>query len=171
MQFRKFAKTLSFCSVILASVGFGGIASADVYQEFIYPGNECRPVDGSRWSSVSSYYNRLKNNGGSGLNVVCPVVRHYTQTREGPNLFAVTVDKPTNDPWKRLNCTLYVMDGNGNIVDYVTVGTSSAGKQYLSKAESLNADRFSGEYTVYCSLPAGASIYNYKVHEYSDIEN
>jgi len=168
MQFRKLTKTLGLCSVIVASTGFAGMASAAVYQEYIYSGNGCRPMDGNRWSDFTSSYNTIRNNGSVDVSVMCPVVRHHIKTSVGPRSFAVQVN---NLRAERLSCTLYTLNGVGGAIDAATVTTYSAGSQYLHVNRSLRAGRYSGEYTVFCNLPAGASIYNYKVQEYSDIEN
>lgn len=167
MKFGKMSVALGLCLVAATSTSLAKLDPPE-YQEFIYSGNNCKPINGNESGDFSYYFNRIYNNASAVRYVVCPVVRHYTRTTLGPNTFAVQLDNPGTT---NMSCTLYAMNGTGSAMDSTTVSTSLSGSRYLTSTKSLRANRYAGEYVVYCGMPAGASIYNYKVHEYSDIEN
>lgn len=135
----------------------------EIYEENIYSGTGCKPAYGSRWDDFELNISEIHNISGEIKAVVCPVVRHYPEQGRHPLGFAVGIYNPGID---YLGCTLYVQDGEGNIVSSNSVSTRISGNHYLLNPDRSAATRHNGATVLYCSLPAGGKILNYRIHEF-----
>lgn len=129
----------------------------------LYAGNQCRAVYGKQAGELDASFNALVNRATATREIVCPVVRHHPEREYGVLAFYVQVN---NARANRLTCSFYVLDGLGNPVAGHSVFTTAIGSQFLKPSRyGYPARKYSGEYTLYCQLPPGSSILNYRVTE------
>lgn len=159
-------KSLLHTSLSLLALGIGDAAALTYVpkeDDTIYAGNQCRAVYGQQAGDLDAAFNALVNRSGGTREIVCPVIRHYPEKDYGVLAFYVQVD---NAQASRLTCSFYVLDGVGNPVRGHSISTESIGSQYLQPSRfGYSARKYSGEYTMYCQLPPGSSILNYRVSE------
>lgn len=131
------------------------------YDAKTFHGSECQPLYGSQSADINYYTNRVYNVGSGSRGVTCPVVRDNTTNTSGTFGTEIYVN---NVAGKYLACTLYSYDSHGSWVASSTKSTTAGGKQTLYP--DVNLSKNMGNYSVYCYLPKGASLYSYKVKEW-----
>lgn len=126
-----------------------------------FHGSECQPYYGSQSGDFNYYTNRMQNVSTSVRLTTCPIVRDNTTNTTGTLGTEIYVN---NVAGQSLSCTLYSFDSHGGWVASNTKSTTLGGKQTLYPDVNLSKDM--GNYSLYCRLPKGASIFSYKVKEW-----
>lgn len=121
-----------------------------------YNGSYCDSYYGTQAGSINHQYNGIRNNAASGLYVSCPVIVDEASNTTG-----------TNNIWVHwsgagtLSCTLFSMNGNGTSLQ----SRSASGVAGWVNIANLTADDYWGSYSMYCYLPASATLNTISISE------
>ena len=144
---------LASFALIGASVVSSQVLAADNRQN--YNGSYCSSYYGSQATSVGHYYNGAYNGSGAGMYISCPVIVDEASVTTG-----------TNNVWiytsaAGTSCTLFSMNGNGTSLQ----SQWGAGGPGWFAVPNLTADDYWGSYSMYCYLPAGATLNTISISE------
>lgn len=146
-------KILASAMVMGAALASTQVQAADNRQN--YNGSYCDAYYGSQVGSVNRQYNGVRNSSAGGVYVACPVIVDEASNTTG-----------TNNVWFHTStagtsCVLRSMNGNGSIRQ---TQSSSGGPGWVSIA-NLTTDDYWGSYSMYCYLPAGATLNTISISE------
>ena len=180
---RRFIMKISFKSkTLLAIAGFiitqGSVVSAaptlnpidDLiplpffsYDVKTFHSSECQPYYGNTSGDFNYYVNRVQNISNGYRRVTCPIVRDNTINTSGTKGVEVFVHNKVAG--QTLSCTLFSHDSQGYFVASDYEATTTVGRQALKL--DVNLSKNMGNYSLYCYMPSGTSVFSYKVKEWN----
>lgn len=137
----------------------GNVFAAD---EKVYTGAGCHEYYGSQSGDVDHRGHRLENTVASARWVTCPIARDNTSNTDGLPYVYVRMNRSTSASAGYL-CYLknYTSYGVQTSWDSNTFSGTGDYSMYLTLASTNSY----GHYVVYCNVPSGSYLYNYRVIE------
>lgn len=144
---------LTSAMVLGAVLAATQVQAADNRQN--YNGSYCDAYYGSQVSRIDRQYNGARNNSTAGTYVSCPLIVDEANNVTG-----------TNNVWfhtsaANTSCVLFSMNGNGASRQ---TQSKSGGPGWVNIA-NLTSDDYWGSYSMYCYLPAGATLNTISISE------
>jgi hypothetical protein len=146
----------------LATLALAALVNSAYAQDAkTFSGVECQPQFPDL---AANYYNTffgVQNVGTDTLWLTCPVVRDNVTNTNGTSAFKMRV---SSNGFDALECTLYSLDMDGNIVDLNSDATTSDIPVSLDLDVATSVAN--GYYAVTCDVPPFGRVYGYKLKEY-----
>ena len=144
-----FTKTLALLALVSALIGLPGSAMALTTEH----GSICKPYGNSNTAGLYSSIYGASNYSGTGLSIICPVVRTVPAPLGGYSVWVDGASAASDTTY----CSLYSVDYNGT---YLGAASFSATGPNFTRLLTLPASQvpYYSSQSVYCYVPNNGSI-------------